>query len=96
MKIFFINLILLISLSASTLTLSINSSPSRINPILSHDSASSEISNWLFNGLFKYDKDGNIITELAKEYRFETSTKLIIKLREDVLWHDKVKLTSKD
>ncbi|WP_306457619.1 hypothetical protein [Arcobacter porcinus] len=63
---------------------------------MSHDSASSEISNWLFNGLFKYDKDGNIITELAKEYRFETSTKLIIKLREDVLWHDKVKLTSKD
>ncbi|OCL92018.1 peptide-binding protein [Aliarcobacter thereius] len=96
MKIFFIKLLFLISLSASTLTLSISSSPSRINPILSHDSASSEISNWLFNGLFKYDKDGNITTELAKEYHFETSTKLIIKLKEDILWHDKVKLTSKD
>lgn len=89
-------LLLLTYLSASTLNLSMSSSPSRLNPILANDSASSEISDWLFNGLFKYDKNGNPTVELAKSYNFETPTKLIIKLREDVLWHDNVKLTSKD
>lgn len=76
--------------------MSISSSPSRLNPILSNDSASSQVSGWLFNGLFKYDKDGNPTVDLAKSYKFETPTKLIIKLRENVLWHDKEKFTSKD
>lgn len=84
------------NLNASTLNLSISSSPSRLNPILANDSASSEITNWLFNGLFKYDKDGNPVVDLALSYKFETNTKLIIKLRKDVLWHDGEKLTAKD
>lgn len=96
MKFLLINLIFFISLNASTLTLSMSSSPSRLNPILANDSASSAISDWLFNGLFKYDKDGNITTEIANSYYFETPTKLIIKLKDDVLWHDKEKVTSKD
>lgn len=83
-------------LSASTLNLSMSSSPSRLNPILANDSASSEISDWLFNGLFKYDKNGNPTVDLAKSYYFENPTKLLIKLREDVLWHDNIKFTSKD
>lgn len=89
-------LLLLTYLSASTLNLSMSSSPSRLNPILANDSASSEISDWLFNGLFKYDKDGNPTADLAKSYEFKTPTDLIIKLREDVLWHDNAKFTSKD
>jgi peptide/nickel transport system substrate-binding protein len=87
---------LLFTASASTLNLSMSSSPSRLNPILSNDTASSEISDWLFNGLFKYDKDGKPTVELAKSYNFETPTKLIIKLRDNVLWHDNEKFTSKD
>uniref|UniRef100_UPI0040477A91 peptide-binding protein n=1 Tax=Aliarcobacter sp. TaxID=2321116 RepID=UPI0040477A91 len=89
-------LLLFTYLTASTLNLSMSSSPSRLNPILSNDSASSEISSWLFNGLFKYDKDGNPIVDLAKNYSFETPTKLIIKLKENVFWHDDVKFTAKD
>lgn len=89
-------LLLLTYLSASTLNLSMSSSPSRLNPILANDSASSEISDWLFNGLFKYDKNGNHTVDLAQSYEFETPTKLIIKLRNNVLWHDGVKFTSKD
>lgn len=81
---------------ASTLNLSMSSSPSRLNPILSSDSASSEISGWLFNGMFKYDKDGNPTVDLAKSYKFENNKKLIINLRKNVLWHDKAKFTSKD
>ena len=87
---------LLFTASASTLNLSMSSSPSRLNPILANDTASSEIADWLFNGLFKYDKDGNPTLELASSYKFETPTKLIIKLRKDVLWHDNTKLTAHD
>jgi peptide/nickel transport system substrate-binding protein len=73
-----------------------SSSPSRLNPILANDSASGEVSDWLFNGLFKYDKNGKVVVDLAKSYNFEDKTKLIINLREDVLWHDGAKFTSKD
>lgn len=89
-------LLLFTFLTASTLNLSMSSSPSRLNPILANDSASSEISDWLFNGLFKYDKDGNPTVDLAKSYEFKSETILIINLREDVLWHDGEKFTAKD
>ncbi|QKE24938.1 extracellular solute-binding protein [Arcobacter aquimarinus] len=96
MKFLTFYLLLFTYLTASTLNLSMSSSPSRLNPILANDSASSEISDWLFNGLFKYDKNGNPTVDLAKSYYFETPSKLIIKLKEDVLWHDGTKFTSKD
>lgn len=75
-------------LFSSTLELSMSSSPSRLNPIVASDSASSSITQWLFNGLLKYDKDGNIIPDLASSYHFEENTKLIINLRKDIKWHD--------
>lgn len=81
---------------ASTLNLSITSSPSRLNPILSNDSASSQISGWLFSGLFKYDKDGNIVPDIASSYSFKENTKLLINLRKDVFWHDNTKVTAHD
>ncbi|MBP7748624.1 MAG: peptide-binding protein [Aliarcobacter sp.] len=96
MKFFIYYLLLITYLSASTLNLSMNSSPSRLNPILANDSASSEISDWLFNGLFKYDKNGNPIVDLAQSYEFKDQTTLIIKLKENVLWHDNTKFTAKD
>lgn len=91
-----INSILFINIFASTLNLSISSSPSRLNPILASDSASSEISDWLFNGMFKYDKNGDIVCDLASSYEFKSDTELIIKLRKDVLWHDGKKFSADD
>ena len=96
MKFLTFYILLFTYLSANTLNLSMSSSPSRLNPILANDSASSEITDWLFSGLFKYDKDGNLTVDLAKSYTFETPTKLIIKLRDDILWHDNERFTSKD
>ena len=94
---FLIILILSITFSfSSTLNLSMSSSPSRLNPILANDSASSEIADWLFNGLFKYDKDGNVTEDLASSYEFEEGTKLIIKLKENIRWHDKKNFTAHD
>lgn len=96
MKFITLFLIIFTYIQASTLNLSISSSPSRLNPILANDTASSQIANWLFNGLFKYDKDGNPTEDLALSYSFETKTKLIINLRKDIKWHDGKELTSKD
>ena len=88
--------ILFISVYSSTLNLSISSNPSRVNPILSTDSVSSEIESWIFNGLLKYDKDGSITTDLASSYRFIDDVTLEIKLKENVLWHDGVEFTAQD
>lgn len=76
-------------LAASTLHLSTSSNPSRINPILATDSASSEIANYIFNGLVKYEKDGKeIIGDLAKSFYFEDNVTLVFELREGVKWQD--------
>ena len=82
--------------NSSTLNLSISSNPSRINPILASDSASSEISQWIFNGLFKYDKNGNIVNDLASNYKFINDTTLEISIKQNILWHDGIKLTADD
>ncbi|MEA3513360.1 MAG: peptide-binding protein [Campylobacterota bacterium] len=96
MKFFIFYFLFLTYLYSSTLNLSISSNPSRINPILSSDSASSEIADWIFNGLFKYDKDGNVVVDLATSYEFKDNTTLIIDLKKNVKWHDGEEFNAKD
>ena len=96
MKFIILLCFLITSILSATLNLSISSNPSRINPLLSTDSVSSEIGSWLFNGMFKYDKDGNIIGDLASSYRFVDELTLEVKLKKNVLWHDGVKFTAQD
>lgn len=81
---------------SSTLYLSIDTNPSRLNPILASDAGSAEIAGKLFDGLIKYDKDAHIVPSLAKSYTFEDNKTLIFKLRDDVFWHDGVKFSAKD
>ncbi len=80
----------------STLHLALSANPSRINPILATDSASGEIAQWIFNGLFKYDKNGKIVGDLAKKWKFLSPTKLWVALRPNVLWHDGKPFSAKD
>jgi len=82
---------------ATTLHLSTSSNPSRINPILATDSASSEISNYIFNGLVKYDKDAqNIIGDLAEKFYFEDNITLIFEIKSGVKWQDGEPFSAKD
>ena len=81
---------------AATLHLSISANPSRLNPLLATDKTSADIAQWMFNGLIKYDKDANIVTDLAQSYHFVDDTTLIFKLRQDVLWSDGVPFSAKD
>ncbi len=89
MKKLLILLFFITNLYSSTLHLVTSSNPSRLNPILATDSASSEISSFLFNGLVKYDKSATkIIGDLAKSFYFKDDKTLIFKLRSGVKWHD--------
>lgn len=78
-----------LSLIASTLHLSTSSNPARLNPLIATDSASSEISNFIFNALVKYDSSGqNVIGDLAESYVRISPTIIEFKLRRGVKWHD--------
>jgi len=96
MKLFIFFIFLFSSIFATTLNLSISANPSRINPILSTDSSSSEITQWIFNSLITYDKNAKIKMMLAKSYEFKNKTTLIFHLRKGVKWSDGKPFSAKD
>ncbi len=83
-------------LFASTLHLALGANPSRINPLLATDSASGEISGWVFNGLVKFDKEGAITGDLAERWEFKSPTRLLFTLRRGVKWHDGAPFSAED
>lgn len=71
--------------------------PSTLNPILASDSASHDIIELVFNGLVKFDKDLNLIGDLAEKWDILENGKVIIfYLKKGVKWHDGVEFTAKD
>jgi len=96
LKIIIYFFIIVAFIDASEFHRSISSSPNRVNPLLATDSASGEIAGWIFNGLVKFDKNANIVSDLAKSWKFENNTTLIFYLRKNVLWHDGAKFSAKD
>jgi len=69
----------------------------RLNPVIANDSASAAINDQVFNGLVKYDKDINLIGDLAKRWEVSNHGKTItFFLRKGVLWHDGVEFTAAD
>ncbi len=82
---------------ASTLHLATATNPARLNPLLATDSSSSEIADFLFNGLVKYDKDAKeIVGDLAEKFYFKDDKTLIFKLRKGVKWHDGEEFSAED
>jgi peptide/nickel transport system substrate-binding protein len=78
------------------LRLSLSGFPARLNPLLATDSSSGELSGWLFDGLVKYDKNANIVGEIAESWRFEDARTIVFNLRKDRLWHDGESVTAHD
>lgn len=71
--------------------------PSNLIPILATDSPSHEIASFIYNGLVKYDKNLNIVPDLAESFEFsKDGLSIIFHLRKNVKWHDGKPFTSKD
>ena len=70
---------------------------SYLNPVLATDSASGYINSLVFNGLVKYDKDLNLVGELAESWEVsEDKLKITFHLKRGVKWHDGEEFTSRD
>ncbi len=71
--------------------------PSNLIPILSSDSSSHEIASYVYNGLVKYDKDLNIVGDLAESWEIsKDSLSITFRLRKGVTWHDGKPFTAHD
>ena len=71
--------------------------PSNLIPILSADSASSDIAGLVYNGLVRYDKDLNLEGDLAKSWEVSPDgLGITFHLRRGVKWHDGREFTSRD
>ncbi len=70
---------------------------SNLIPILSSDNASHSISAMIFNGLVKYDKDMNIVGDLAQAWDISENGLIItFHLRKGVAWQDGQPFTADD
>ncbi len=70
---------------------------SNLIPLLSSDSTSHEIAGLVFNGLLKYDKDLNVVGDLAESWAVSRDGLTItFHLRKGVRWHDGHPFTAAD
>jgi peptide/nickel transport system substrate-binding protein len=70
---------------------------SNLIPILSSDSASHDIASLIYNGLVKYDKDLNLVGDLAESWQISPDGLVItFKLRMGITWHDGKPFTAHD
>lgn len=72
--------------------------PLYINPLLSQTSeADSDLVQLVYDGLFKYDKNGAVVADLAEGYSISDDKKeYTVSLKRGVLWHDGKELTAND
>lgn len=68
-----------------------------LNPIITKDEDAFYINKLIYEGLFGFDKDLNIISVLADDYTYgEGGYSVAIKLKKGVKWHDGRELTAED
>ncbi len=70
---------------------------STLIPVIASDSSSFDIAGYIYNGLVKYDKDYNIVGDLAESWDISPDNLTItFHLRKNVKWQDGVPFTSAD
>lgn len=72
--------------------------PRFVNPVYAILSdVDRDLTQLVFAGLMKYDKEGKLVPELAKEYKILEEGKVFeVSLKDDLLWQDGEKLTIDD
>lgn len=70
---------------------------STLLPVLASDSASSAVNGLIYNGLVRYDKNLQVVGELAESWTVsDDKLTLTFDLRDDVRWHDGTPFTAAD
>lgn len=70
---------------------------SNLIAMLANDSASFEVAGLVYNGLVKYDKDLNLVGDLAESWDIsEDNLTITFHLRKGVKWQDGVEFTAED
>ena len=77
-------------------SVAIESFPSNLDPRFPNDAYSSKLQQLLFNGLLKYDSELRLVPDLAERYEYRSSTRIRLKLRAGVTFHDGRPLTTRD
>ncbi len=72
--------------------------PKLINPVLSAtNDVDKDLTRLIYNSLLTYDKEGNLITDLAKSYQISNDQKTYtFTLRDNLLWEDGKPITADD
>lgn len=72
--------------------------PLYVNPLLSQTSeADSDLTQLIFGGLFKYDKEGNVVPDLVDNYTVSEDQKTYtLNIKKNVSWHDGKPLDAND
>lgn len=72
--------------------------PIYVNPLLSQTSeADADLAQLIFSGLLKYDRDGNLVSDLAESFEISEDKKIYkFYLKQNILWHDGEALTADD
>ncbi len=84
--------------SGGSLAEGVVGAPRYLNPLLSDGNpVDQEIASLIFDGLTRYDDDGQLAPALAQEWQVsEDGQTVTFRLREDVFWHDGQPLTAAD
>lgn len=68
-----------------------------MNPIFATSPADASASRLIFNGLLRYDGQGELVGDLAEAWSYDKSgTAFTVRLRPDITWHDGEAFTSED
>ena len=68
-----------------------------LNPLFTNGVVDESSNRLIFNGLLRYDTEGKLVTDLAKDYHVNDDHKTyVVNLRQDVRWHDGQMVTAQD
>jgi peptide/nickel transport system substrate-binding protein len=68
-----------------------------LNPLFGSGALDDSASKLLFNGLFRYNTEGELVADMAQSMRVEEDRKTyVVSLKKDILWHDGRSFTAKD
>jgi len=67
-----------------------------LNPLIVNNKSYYYFSKLIFESLFEYDENFNIVNQLVESYSFKNNNTINIKLKDNIHWHDGEKLTAYD